>query len=158
MNYKDLEKNIRFQLNEHEVKMDTDKLVADLFGKKKRKPFPMWILALAFAILATAGFVYLKWNDKSKNEQLQIPEVKDSLASSDLNNTKTNRKNEAVNESLIKVSAINSNQIETNIVNTGSNNFSSELNSYSNKSAKNKSEFIGKNYNRKQHYRPLLQS
>lgn len=60
MNYKELENNIRQQLGSHEVKMDTDQLVAALFNKKKKKPFPMWLLALAFAILATAGFMIIK--------------------------------------------------------------------------------------------------
>ena len=78
MNYKDLEKNIRHQLQSHEVKIDTDQLVADIFGnKKKKKPFPMWILALVFAAAAFAG-VYLIYVNKDKIKPHKIKATPES--------------------------------------------------------------------------------
>ncbi len=54
MKYKDLEKNIQQRLNEYEVPVNTELLIADLFGKESRKyPLLFWLAGSVAVLLAT---------------------------------------------------------------------------------------------------------
>lgn len=59
MNYKEFEKNVRNRLAGHEVPVDTNELVAHLFGKKQKvNVVPAWLLYIALAVLAAAAIFY----------------------------------------------------------------------------------------------------
>ncbi len=89
MNYKELEKSIQQKLQNHEISMDTDQLVSDLFGKKNSKrPIPFWLLiGVAFLIAIVSGYFVFQ-TKASKQQTSVISKVSDMETNNVANNKK----------------------------------------------------------------------
>ena len=94
MKYKDLEKKFQLQLHEQEVAINTNLLIADLFGKKREKKpfFLLWAAILAFLVSALSIYLLIdnKKVDKTPDEKREFSEGQKAATLNAIQMQKTN--------------------------------------------------------------------